>query len=486
MYEGQGETPLITALLQHCAGNYAHLHVPAHRQGRAIFPEWRGSGGPDLLSLDLTELPGLDDLSCPRGVIARAQDLAAQLFGADRTFFLVNGSTVGLQALLLSLCRPGEEILLPRHAHRAVLGGLVLSGARPVFYHPAVIQEFGVPAGPDPGAVAELLAKYPRLKGVLVLHPTYYGITGDLERLVATAHRLDKPVVADEAHGTHFPFHRELPPPALACGTDATVQSMHKTGGSLTQSSLLHLAGRRVDAGRVAGALGLLQTSSPSYLLMASLDGARQQLAMRGEELLEQALSLAREAREELASLPGIRVLGPEHLAGPGACRLDPTRLVISVRRLGLTGYQAAYILAREYGVQVEMADYCNLVAVTGMGTTRRDCALLIRGLKEMARREGRAGRTPLPLPPPPPSTVGRLSPREAWTAPARPVPLDRCAGEISAEWVSISPPGIPLLYPGEEIAPETVEYLQWVKTLGAAVQGPADPGLETLRVVVG
>ncbi len=478
----QKEAPLVAALYAHCAQSYAHLHVPAHRQGEAIFTEWQGSK--EILQLDLTELPGLDDLHHPQGAIARAQALAAALFGAGQTFFLVNGSTVGIAALILALCGPGEEILLPRNAHRAVLGGLIFSGAKPVFLEPVVIEEFGMAAGLTPRGVEEALKQSPQARALLVLHPTYYGVTGDLARLVELAHGVNKPVLADEAHGVHFAFHAVLPPPALQCGADATVQSMHKMGGSLTQSSLLHLNGRRVDAQKTAQALRLLQSSSPSYLLLASLDGARRQLATEGREMLDRAVGLAREVRQALSCLPGIAVLGEEHLGQPGVCRQDPTRLVVSVRRLGLTGYQVAHILARDYRVQVEMADYYNLVVVIGIGTTRRDCDLLIHGLREVVCRH--AGGQPLmACPQPPPLPVGRLTPREAWLAPSRALPLPECAGHISAEWVNVSPPGIPLLYPGEEIGPEMVEYLQWIRNLSLPVQGPEDPGLASLRVVV-
>ncbi|MGB9804239.1 aminotransferase class I/II-fold pyridoxal phosphate-dependent enzyme [Desulfofundulus sp.] len=478
----QEEVPLVAALYAHCARNYAHLHVPAHRQGEAIFPEWQG--GKEILQLDLTELPGLDDLHHPEGVIARAQALAAELFGAGQAFFLVNGSTVGIMALLLAMCRPGDEILLPRNAHRAVLGGLVFSGAKPVFLEPAVIEEFGMAAGLTSQVVAGALEEHPRARGLLVLHPTYYGVTGDLQQLVELAHGVNKPVVADEAHGVHFPFHDGFPPPALQCGVDASVQSMHKMGGSLTQSSLLHFKGHRIDIRRTAGALRLLQSSSPSYLLLASLDGARRQLATRGAEMLGRAVDLALEVRRALSRLPGITLLGEEHLGRPGVHGLDPTRLVISLRSAGLTGYQVARILARDYRVQVEMADYYNLVVVIGIGTTRRDCELLIRGLQEVVRRV-EVGRALMACPERPPLPVARLTPRQAWLAPSRPLPLEECAGHICAEWVNVTPPGIPLLYPGEEIGPEMVEYLQWVRKLPLSVQGPEDPGLQSLRVVV-
>lgn len=479
----QKETPLLSALFEHCCRPFARLHVPAHRQGQAIFEHWQPYK--EFLQMDLTELPGLDDLHSPSEVIARAQELAARLFGADATFFLVNGSTAGVMALVLALCGPGEELFLPRHAHRSVLGGLVFSGAKPVFLMPGFLEEFGVAAGLTPAVVETAIRKHPGAKGLFVVHPTYHGLCGDLKALVAIAHGFGIPVAADEAHGAHFLFHPAFPPPALACGVDASVQSLHKTGGSLTQSSLLHLKGSRVNVNRLKKALSLLQTSSPSYLLMASLDGARWQLAQKGHQMLESALELAFYLRQELSRLPGLLVLGREHLGQPWARYYDPTRLVINVRRLGLSGYTVAEVLAREYNVLVEMADYYNLVAVVGIGTTRRDVEMLWWGLREVTQKHARSH----PLPPPPalpPLPVLRLAPREAWLAPSRQLPLDECAGHISAEWVYTSPPGIPLLYPGEEITPEIIEYLKWLMDHAPKVQGAEDPQLKSLRVVDG
>ncbi|GAB6274308.1 MAG: aminotransferase class I/II-fold pyridoxal phosphate-dependent enzyme [Peptococcaceae bacterium] len=479
----QNEAPLYAALTQYSVKNYAYLHLPAHRQGKTL-TELLSPGGKSLLHLDLTELPGLDDLYYPQEAIAEAQGLAAALYKADQSFFLVNGTSGGIQALILSLCRPGDELLLPRNCHRAVLGGLILCGTKPVYLPPVINQEFGFAAGIAPEELTRALKKHVDCRGLLLIHPTYYGVTGDLARLTALTHQENKPVLVDEAHGAHFPFHPALPPDALSGGADAVVQSMHKLGGSLTQSSLLHLKGRRLTTNRLSDSLRLLQTSSPSYLLLASLDVARRQMALNGRKLLSQALEIAFKTRDELSKIPGLKIFGAKNLDYQGACFFDPTRIVISVKQWGLTGYQAAQLLSSAYRVQVEMADYYNLVAIISLGSTREDAQALVKGLSEIWQKEAKINQ-PLPdislFPPPVPV---RLAPREAWFAPNRLVSLKESAGLVSAQEINLSPPGIPLLFPGEEITIEMCDYLGQLKKINIPVKGFTGPYKDKLRVI--
>ena len=489
MLREQLAAPLYTALRRHLKKGYAHLHLPAHRQGEALPPLLKRQ---DFWQMDLTELPGLDNLSSPGGVLARAQELAARLYGAQAAFFLVNGTTAGLQALLLAACRPGEKVAVARDSHRSVLAGLVLNGADPVFIRPEQLPEFGISAGIDPEKLARTLAEHPDSRGVVAVYPNYYGAAAGLRDLAAVAHAAGKLFLVDEAHGAHFPFHPALPLEALAGGADAAVMSMHKTGGSLTQSSFLHLggaAGRGLSAQRVAAALALLQTSSPSYLLLASLDLARRQLAVRGRALLQRALELAAFVRAELGKVPGLRLLVEDDLPGHGKGTggkpvLDLTRVTVNVRGLGLSGYRAARLLFEKYKVNCELADYYNVVAVIGIGATQEDCRRFVHGLKEIAREEAQPGKL-LPaitaLPPPPRK---RMTPRAAWFAPARAIPLPAGAGFICAEWAAAYPPGIPVIYPGEEITPEIIEYLQALKRMNVPVAGPADHSLANILVV--
>lgn len=477
----QDRAPLFEALLRHIATNPAQLHIPGHGQGRVLPGAFLALGARELFSLDLTELPGLDDLHNPRGAIAQAQELAAALYGADRSFFLVNGTTAGIEALLLAAVGR-REVILPRNVHSSFLGGLILAGADPVFVCPETIPGFGLDCGVPPSAIEQALLGHPGAAAVFALHPNYYGVAGDLAGQARIAHRTDKPLLVDEAHGAHLRFHPDLPEDALSQGAAGCVQSTHKLGGSLTQTSLLHLKGGLVDAGGVAAALRLLETTSPSYILMASLDLARQQLALRGRELLERALELGEGLRRRLSRLRGLRLLTPADLPG-GNYSLDPTKLVISVRGLGLTGYQVRDMLAARYGVYVEMADASHVVAFVAIGAAARDCRMLGEALEDLAAREKNLPRAPLPEAP---GTFRKLmKPREAWFSRAGRVDLARAAGRISAETVAVYPPGIPVLYPGEEITPQIIDYLTTVRDLGLPCQGPFDPALKTVKVVL-
>jgi len=481
----QQEAPLLGALRRFAASPAGRFHVPGHG-GCSAPRDLEDLLGPDLFKIDLTELPGLDDLGNPTGIIERAQRLAALAFGADSTFFMVNGSTGGLQALVTACSRPGGRLLLPRNIHRSVLGGLLISGAEPVFLNPWIVPGFNFAAGVCRAEVARGLAEHPGADALLLIHPGYYGVTGDTKNHAALAHETGMAVIADEAHGSHLHFHARLPADALSLGVDAAVQSLHKTGGSLTQTALMHLRGKRIDRARVAGALVLLQTSSPSYPLLASLDAARRRMALEGEGLLQEKLELAQALREKLNAIKGIEVFGGEHLDGDGTYDYDPLRVVVSVRGTGLTGYEIAGLLAERYGIFVEMADRQNLVLVFGFGINAGHCDKLLEALHDILVREARPTGEEYNLCGQAPAAATVMAPREAWFALGIQLPLEETAGRISAEWLGVFPPGIPALIPGEAINREMVEYLLALRTAGVNVQGSSDPSLKTLRVIDG
>lgn len=467
MAQDQERTPLFTALTEYAARVRAPLHVPGHKLGRAAPPEWRDFLGPSALAIDLTEAPGLDDLHAPEGVIAEAQELAAAAFGAWRSYFLVGGTTAGLHALILAACRPGETIAVPRNAHRSVLGALILAGLRPRWVRVTFDAELGIATGPD---LASLSAALPGAAAAVLVHPTYYGIAADIAAAIGLIHRAGLPALVDEAHGAHFPFHPALPPSTLSLGADGVVQSLHKTGGSLTQSSLCHLGhGSRILPERLQEMLRLVQSTSPSYLLMASLDLARRELALRGREAWERALELAHEARRRIDALPGLRVRPTD----------DPTKLLIDVRGRGTTGFRAADWLWEEAGVAVEAAGLTYLLAVLSPGDSREQLDALIAELERLPAGEG----APV-LPPEPPWPEVILPPREAYLARKEPVPLGRAEGRIAAELVAPYPPGIPVVAPGERLTADVLDYLRHAARAGWHLQGPADPQLRSIQVV--
>jgi len=482
-----GTTPLIRALLKRDRMKTVPLHMPGHKRGSGISPGFAQLMQANPFSLDMTELPGLDDLHNPTGPIRDAQSHAASLFGADRTFFLINGSTVGLHAAIMAVCGQGGEILLPRDAHKSVIGACILCGAVPRYLPVRLNKEFMVPYPPTPGEVAKALVDYPAVKAVIQVYPTYFGLTGDLAAISKTAHDHGIPVIVDEAHGAHFRFSPRLPVPALDAGADLVVQSTHKTLGALTQASMLHLKSRLLDYNNVARQLGIIQSTSPSYILMASLDAAAGDLSYRGITLLQKAVNVAERARSEIEKIPGIRCLD---LTGDnGVIATDPTKLYISLRGIGLTGVAAAKMLLSKYHIQVEFSDLIGILCMFSLGNTTADADKLVSALRQIGRERSMASsrkRAGLPN-----VTLGSLphpivvqSPREAWFSPTKQVLLNGAVGRVAAEIVAPYPPGIPILCPGEEITIEVVETIRSLKAGKILFHGPADRSLEYVTVV--
>ncbi len=483
--------PLVAALKSYARDGVVRFHMPGHKGGAGAPPLLLEALGTAVFRWDVTGVEGLDDLHEPAGVIRAAQELAARAFGADRTFFLVNGTSAGVQAMILAACRPGDEIIVPRNVHKSIMAGIILSGAQPVFLMPEVDRRLGIAMGVAPQRVEEALARHPQARAVMLINPTYYGVTTDLRAIAAAVHARGKPLLVDEAHGPHFRFHEALPEPALAAGADACAQGMHKILAGMTQASLLHVRGDRVDPARLKAALQVIHTTSASYILLASLDAARLQIATDGRALLDRALALAGAIRDEVNAIPGLYSFGAEVLGRPGAAGLDPTKVTVTVRDLGLSGQQVEMILRYRYGIQVELSDLYNVLLIVGFGNTEEDARRLVAALREIAadpaphRTEAVGGllrrAEDLGMPPiPEPATI----PREAFFAPSTPVPLEKAAGRIAAEIVTCYPPGIPIICPGERVTPEIVEYLVIMRAAGFRISGPRDPSLHTLQVL--
>ncbi len=466
----QTRAPLLEALLEHLQQALAPFHTPGHKQGRGADPGLVEALQSGALGLDLTELPGLDNLHDPRGPIAAAQELAAECFGAAATFFLVNGASVGIMAALLALTGPGDKVLTPRNAHRSLLNGLILSGASPLFVQPEVHHDTGLVLGASAAKMAVLLDNDDAVRLILAIHPSYYGLIGDWPQLTQPAWRRGIPILADEAHGSHFYFHPDLPQPALAAGAGIAVHGSHKTLGSLTQSGMLHVTNRKLS-GSLQAALGVLQTTSPSYLLMVSLDTARRQMATKGPALLGQTLSLAWQVREAVNRIPGLYCYGEELCRMPATTGFDPLKIIILVRGLGLSGYEAANILRSEAGIQVEMADPGHVLALITVGDNQETINRLIQGLQDLAASH-RGQTTAWPIGALPPLPTAAVTPRQAYLAPSREINLVEAAGEVAAGMVVPYPPGIPVLYPGEIITWEIIEYILEIIHFGADIQG--------------
>ncbi len=479
----QHRTPLFDALVALAEARKVSFHTPGHKSGKGISTRFRKFVGPRIFSIDLTTLDEVDCLQRPVGVIKEAQELAAEAYGADRSFFLVNGTTGGNHAMIVAAARPGDEILTPRNVHKSILTGIILSGARPRFFQPEYDPDLGIALNVTRDAVEKALAASPEARLLTLTSPNYYGVTADTQAILVMAQDQGRAVLVDEAHGPHLHFHPALPASAVDGGADLCVQSTHKIVGGMTQASMLHVKGDRVDPARVAGALQILQSTSPSYILMASLDLARMQMATEGRKLLGKAIELAEEARRRINAIAGLACLEARRVEASGDFRLDVTKLTISVGGIGLTGFEASALLNAEFDIQVEMADLRNVLVIVSIGDRRDDLDRLVAALEQLAARARRPAAD-LAVPPPPIADRQHCTPREAYFSPSEYRPLRQATGRTSADTITIYPPGIPILVPGEEVTPETVEYLAFMAARGARVDGVLDLEEPHIRLV--
>lgn len=470
----QLRTPLFDAMVSLAESRKVSFHTPGHKSGKGISTRFRKFVGPKIFTIDLTTLDEVDSLQNPTGVIKEAQELAAKAAGADRSYFLVNGTTVGNHAMVASTTGPGDAVLVARNCHRSVLTGLIMSGARPVFFQPTFDRGLKLTLNVSYESAKQAMDANPGARAILVTSPNYYGICADIERIIPYARDKGMIVLVDEAHGPHLKYHSKLPTCALTAGADLCVQSTHKIVGGMTQASMLHARTGRIEIEDVTKTLKLLQTTSPSYILMASLDLARMQMATEGKKLLTRAIKLAEEARMQINAIPGVHCLGRDAARAAGSANMDVTKLTITVSGLGLSGYHASQILNARFGIQVEMADPFHVLVIVSIGDRRDDLARLVEALKQIA---GEAGlqRSLLPLDnvhPPLLSNRSIMTPREAFYSETELVGVNQAVGRISAEIVTVYPPGIPLLVPGEEVPREAIDYISNMAGLGAIIDG--------------
>ena len=483
MADRQEKTPLFDSIMEYDRLRPSYFRIPGHRYENGINPKWREAVGDAIFGFDLTETYYTDDLHNASTCIREAEELASELWKSDYTHFLVNGSTCGNQAMVLTTSGGGGKIAIPRNAHKSALMGLIMSGGDPVYLTPQIESEWVLQGGITPEQVASMFEVNPDCRGVMVVSPTYYGITSDLAGIAEVCHRHDAVLMVDEAHGAHCYFSDRLPAGALEQGADMCVQSIHKVTGSFTQSTMLHVKSRLVDRAKLEANLHLVQSTSPSYVLLTSLDLARQDMALRGAQMIDEALFLAQNARADINELSGIRCAGREIIGRAGIHDLDETRLIISAAELGLTGFEMKKMLFYDYNIDVEIADYRNIVAIVTYANVREDLDHLTSALADIAERyrEGRPLTGAEPLPPIPPYV---LSPRESYFSSKKRIPWADCRGKVMGEMIAPYPPGIPVIYNGERMSDEVWEYLERFRLRKGHLQGPSDPSLETVLVI--
>lgn len=479
-------TPLFDALRTHAERNPVQFHIPGHKKGAGMDPEYREFIGPNILNIDLINIAPLDDLHQPIGVILEAQKLAADAFGADSTYFSVQGTSTVIMTMILSVCSHGDKIIVPRNVHKSILSAIIFAGARPVFLSPVRDTNLGIDHGVTTRSVRRALERHPDAAAVLIINPTYYGVCTHLKEIVDLVHEYDIPVLVDEAHGALIHFSDELPLSAMQAGADMAATSIHKLGGSMTQSSILNVRSGLINPHRVQTILSLLMTTSTSYPLLASLDTARRQLALNGKELAERTVGLAKNARAAINQISGLYCFGEELLGEEATFDYDPTKLTIHVRHLGISGYDAENWLREHYNLEVELSDMYNILCLVTPGDDEASIEILLHSLQAMSESYRESGREILEVVVKIPEIPHlALTPRDAFYGETELVPFRESAGRIIAEFIYVYPPGIPILLPGEVISQENIDYIIDHLDVGLPVKGPEDRSVTNVKVIL-
>ena len=476
----QTKAPVYEALEQFRKKRVVPFDVPGHKRGRGN-TELRDFLGSRCVKIDVSAMKPLDNLCHPISVIREAEALAADAFGADQAFFMVGGTTSSVQAMVLAACKRGDKIILPRNVHRSVLNALVICGAHAVYVNPDVDKSLGISLGMPMAEVERTILAHPDAKALFVNNPTYYGVCSNLRAIVELAHRHGMLVLADEAHGTHFYFGDDLPVSAMAAGADMASVSMHKSGGSLTQSSFL-LTSDAVSHGYVRQIINLTQTTSASYLLMSSLDISRRNLALNGRELFRRTMNLAEYARDEINAMDGYFAYSKDLVNGDSVFDFDCTKLSVNTLGIGLAGIEVYDILRDEYDIQIEFGDLGNILAYISIGDRRQDVERLVGALAEIRRRYRKHGVKLLTQEYIEPDVA--MSLQDAFYAEKSPLPIEETLGRVSSEFVMCYPPGIPILAPGERVTEAVLRYISYAKEKGCSMTGPEDPDIRILNVI--
>lgn len=476
------KAPIYEALMRYKKARVVPFDVPGHKQGRGN-PMLKEFLGEQCLSVDVNSMKPLDNLCHPVSVIKEAEKLAADAFNAKHAFFMVNGTTSAVQAMVMSVCKKDEKIIMPRNVHRSAINALIISGAIPIYINPGVNKKLGIPLGMSVEDVKRAIIENPDAKAVLVNNPTYYGICSNLKEITKIAHEHGMYVLVDEAHGTHFYFGDNMPISATEAGADLAAVSMHKTGGSLTQSSFL-LLNCDLNQGYVRQIINLTQTTSGSYLLMSSLDLARRDLVLHGKEIFCKVKKMAEYAREEINKIGGYYAFSEELIDGDEVFDFDRTKLSIFTRDTGLAGIEVYDLLRDEYGIQIEFGDIANILAIISVGDRELTIERLISALSEIKRLHSKDKAGMFDHEYINPEVV--LTPQEAFYSSKRSMPMEESDGKICAEFVMCYPPGIPILAPGEKITREILDYISYAKEKGCFLTGTEDSKIENINVVEG
>jgi len=472
----QEEEPFLKAMEDYIASKPTPFDVPGHKMGR-MTTDLADMVGKDVFVADFNAPIGLDNLYHANGVIKEAEDLAAEAFHADKALFSVNGTTGGILTIINSLLRAKEKIILPRNVHKSVINALIMSGAFPVFVEPDIDEETGIANGVPTANYVKAMDENPDAKAVFVINPTYFGIVSDLKTICEEAHKRDMIVMCDEAHGAHFHFSDKMPCAAMDAGADIATLSVHKTAGSLTQTSLILAKTERIDFSRVLRVFGMLSSTSPNHILIASLDAARKFLYFKGKEYIDHSVELADYARSEINKLPGLFTLDSSYCDRPGRFKEDPSKLVINTSGLGISGFEVLREIRKRYNIQLELAEISEVLAIFGLGTLKEDADKLIEAFKGLSKEfygKKKAYKIPHFHYEYPPIIV---RPREAFNAPSKIVPINDAVGEISAESIMIYPPGIPIAIPGEVITKDALELIDFYQDHGGVLLSDSPDG---------
>lgn len=476
----QNQAPIYEALVKLRKKRIVPFDVPGHKRGRGN-PELVELLGEKCVGIDVNSMKPLDNLGHPISIIRDAEELAAEAFGAAHAFLMIGGTTSSVQTMILSTCKSGDKIILPRNVHKSAINALVLCGAIPIYIEMSVDPKIGIALGLENDRVAQAIKEHTDAKAILINNPTYYGICSDLKGLTEMAHETGMLVLVDEAHGAHLHFTDKLPISAMDAGADMAAVSMHKSGGSLTQSSIL-LIGEQMNPEYVRQIINLTQSTSASYLLMASLDISRRNLALRGKESFEKVIELSEYARREINAIGGYYAYSKELIDGVSVCDFDVTKLSVYTQGIGLTGIEVYDLLRDEYDIQIEFGDIGNILAYISIGDRIQDIERLVGALADIKRLYSRDGKDLIAGEYIQPELV--LSPQEAFYSERKSLTLDESVGQVCGEFVMCYPPGIPILAPGEHITREIVDYIQFAKERGCSLQGTEDPEVNRINVI--